>query len=128
MNTTRSVKINFEGDSRDVALKLPATLDGLQAAVISTFSAGLPPRSEGGNAEYDLRFTYKDSEGDDIVFDKDSELCLALRLCPKLEISAATMVNHDVSGFSKRLNRKLFALWRTEALLPSLIGRCNPSP
>jgi len=97
MNTTRSVKINFEGDSRDVALQLPATLDGLQAAVISTFSADLPPRSEGGTAEYDIRFTHKDVEGDDIVFDKDSELSLALRLCSKLEITAITKAKYNVS-------------------------------
>ncbi|CAN0444174.1 unnamed protein product, partial [Ascophyllum nodosum] len=94
-NNARSIKINFQGESRDVTLntKPPPTLAGLQAAVSSTFSANLPPRSRGGAADEDLHFTYKDSEGDDIVFDKDAELSLALRLSPEsLEISAARKV------------------------------------
>ena len=99
-NNARSIKINFQGESRDVTLntKPPPTLAGLQAAVSSTFSANLPPRSRGGAADEDLHFTYKDSEGDDIVFDKDAELSLALRLSPEsLEISAARKVESKVS-------------------------------
>ncbi|CAN0163065.1 unnamed protein product, partial [Scytosiphon promiscuus] len=91
-SSTRSIKIHFQGDSRDVVLKAPPTLAGLQAAVGSTFSVDLPPRSsvEEAPQESDLSFTYKDPDGDSIVFDKDSELQLALRLCPEsLEIFAA---------------------------------------
>ncbi|CAM9442862.1 unnamed protein product, partial [Ascophyllum nodosum] len=102
MANTRSIKINFQGESRDVILNTrpPPTLAGLQAAISSTFSADLPPRSRGGAADdEDLRFTYKDSEGDDIVFDTDAELSLALRLSPEsLEISAARKVESKVSS------------------------------
>ena len=100
MANARSITINFQGDSRDVTLNTrpPPTLASLQAAVSSTFSADLPPRSRGGAADEDLRFTYKDSEGDDIVFDRDAELSLALRLSPEsLEISAARKVESKVS-------------------------------
>ena len=96
----RSIKINFQGEPRDVTLNTrpPPTLAGLQAAVSSTFSADLPPRSRGGAADEDLHFTYKDSEGDYIVFDKDAELSLAFRLSPEsLEISAARKVESKVS-------------------------------
>ena len=99
MANARSIKINFQGESRDVTLNTrpPPTLAGLQAAVSSTFSADLPPRSRGDVVDEDLRFTYKDSEGDDIVFDKDAELSLALRLSPEsLEISAARKVESKV--------------------------------
>ncbi|CAN0131524.1 unnamed protein product, partial [Ascophyllum nodosum] len=100
MANARSLKINFQGESRDVTLNTrpPPTLAGLQAAVSSTFSADLPPRSRGSAADdEDLRFTYKDSEGDDIVFDRDAELSLALRLSPEsLEISAARKVESKV--------------------------------
>ena len=104
MANARSIKINFQGESRDVTLNTrpPPTLAGLQAAVSSIFSADLPPRSRGGAADdEDLRFTYKDSEGDDIVFDTDAELSLALRLSPEsLEISAARKVESKVSSVS----------------------------
>ncbi|CAM9531885.1 unnamed protein product, partial [Hapterophycus canaliculatus] len=56
-----------------------------------------PARSgaEGGSTKSDLSFTYKDPDGDNIVFDKDSELHLALRLCPEsLEIIAACEDDH----------------------------------
>lgn len=87
---SRSIKINFQGTSREVDLPTPATLSGLQAAVASAFKVELPPRSEAGGADSDLSFTYMDLDGDDIVFDKNSELSLALRLCPSpLEVSAA---------------------------------------
>ncbi|CAM9195305.1 unnamed protein product [Pylaiella littoralis] len=97
MNTsttaTRSIKINFQGASRDVEVAADqATLAGLQAAIASAFEADLPPRPGDNEApkDSDLRFTYKDPDGDSIVFDKDWELSLALRLCPiSLEISAA---------------------------------------
>ncbi|CAN0311048.1 unnamed protein product, partial [Scytosiphon promiscuus] len=91
-SSTHTIKIHFEGDSRDVDLPASATLAGLQAAVASTFSVDLLPRSsvEEARQESDLSFTYKDPDGDSIVFDKDSELQLALRLCPEsLEIFAA---------------------------------------
>ena len=100
MANARSIKINFQGESRDVTLNTrpPPTLAGLQAAVSSTFSADLPPRSRGGATDEDLHFTYKDSEGDDIVFDRDAELSLVLRLSPEsLEISAARKVESKVS-------------------------------
>ena len=89
---SRTIKINFEGSSREVSLSTPATLAGLQAAVASAFGVKLAARSRAaGVADTDLSFTYMDSDGDDIVFDKDSELRLALRLCPSpLEISAAS--------------------------------------
>ncbi|CAN0107319.1 unnamed protein product, partial [Laminaria digitata] len=91
MNTSRSIKINFQGASREVDLPTPATLAGLQAAVASAFGVEFAARSEAGDAESDLSFTYMDNDGDDIVFDKDSELSLALRLCPSpLEICAAS--------------------------------------
>ena len=89
--TSCSIKINFQGASREVDLPTPATLSALQAAVSSTFKVELAARSDedSGGADTDLSFTYKDSDGDDIVFDKDSELALALRLCPSpLEICA----------------------------------------
>ena len=90
MNPSRSIKVNFRGASREVVLPTPATLSGLQAAVASAFKVKLAARSEAGGADSDLSFTYMDSDGDDIVFDKDSELNLALRLCPSpLEVSAA---------------------------------------
>ncbi|CAM9248319.1 unnamed protein product [Ectocarpus sp. 6 AP-2014] len=90
--TTSSIKINFQGASRDVNVPVPVTLASLQAAIAAAFDAELPVRSPAGEAakDTDLSFTYKDSDGDDIVFDKDSELNLAVRLCPgSLEISAA---------------------------------------
>ncbi|CAM9172278.1 unnamed protein product [Pylaiella littoralis] len=90
--TTRSINVKFQGASRDVVLPNSVTLAGLQAAIASTFKVDLPARS-GADDEpkhSDLSFTYKDPEGDDIVFDKDSELKLALRLSPSsLKISAA---------------------------------------
>ncbi|CBN74845.1 hypothetical protein Esi_0043_0144 [Ectocarpus siliculosus] len=92
MMTTSSIKINFQGASRDVNVPAPVTLDSLQAAIAAAFDAELPVRSPAGEAakDTDLSFTYKDPDGDDIVFDKDSELKLAVRLCPSsLEISAA---------------------------------------
>ena len=91
------MKITFHGETRDVAVPMPTSLAGLQEAVSSTFSADLPPRSKGGAADGDLRFTYSDPEGDAIVFDKESELNLALRLCPMLEISAAPKAEIKVS-------------------------------
>ncbi|CAM9836241.1 unnamed protein product [Scytosiphon promiscuus] len=98
MTTTQtcSIKIHFEGDSRDVDLPAPPTLAGLQAAVASTFSVDLAPRSsvEEARKESDLSFTCKDPDGDSIAFDKDSELSLALRLCGgSLEIFAARADN-----------------------------------
>ena len=90
---TRKIKINFQGASRDVDLSAPFTLAGLQQAVASTFGTEMPARSGAEEAakDSDLSFTYKDPDGDDIVFDKDSELSLALRLCPSsLEITAAS--------------------------------------
>ena len=101
MNTSRSIKISFQGASREVDLPTPATLSALQAAVASTFKVELAPRSEAaGGADTDLSFTYRDSDGDDIVFDKDSEFSLALRLCPSpLEICAASkQKDKKVSG------------------------------
>ncbi|CAB1110258.1 unnamed protein product [Ectocarpus sp. CCAP 1310/34] len=94
--TTSSIKINFQGASRDVSVPAPATLARLQAAIAAVFEVELPVRSLTGEAakDTDLSFTYKDPDGDDIVFDKDSELNLALRLCPgSLEISAAGKEN-----------------------------------
>ena len=90
--STRTIKINFQGASRDVELSAPFTLGGLQKAIASTFEIDLPARSgpDEPNEDTNLSFTYKDPEGDDIVFDQDSELSLALRLCPNsLEITAA---------------------------------------
>lgn len=95
---TRKIKINFQGTARDVDLPSPFTLAGLQHAIASTFVTEMPARSGADEAakDSDLSFTYKDPEGDDIVFDKDSELSLALRLCPStLEITAAA--NETVS-------------------------------
>ncbi|CAB1101131.1 unnamed protein product [Ectocarpus sp. CCAP 1310/34] len=89
--TTPSIKINFQGASRDVNVPAPVSLASLQAAIAAAFDAELPVRSPAGEAakDTDLSFTYKDPDGDDIVFDKDSELKLAVRLCPSsLEISA----------------------------------------
>lgn len=92
MTTVRSIKINFQDDSRDVDLPYPATLTGLQVAVASTFEVELPVRASSTAADGDLSFTYRDPDGDDIMFDRDSELSLALRLCPEsLEISAAAV-------------------------------------
>ncbi|CAM9248285.1 unnamed protein product [Ectocarpus sp. 6 AP-2014] len=90
--TTSSIKINFQGASRDVNVPAPVTLASLQAAIAAAFDAELPARSPAGEAakDTDLSFTYKDPDGDDIVFDKDYELKLAMRMCPgSLEISAA---------------------------------------
>ncbi|CAN0266282.1 unnamed protein product [Pylaiella littoralis] len=91
--TTRSINVRFQGASRDVNLPTPVTLASLQAAIASTFEVDLPARSGPDDDEpkdSDLLFTYKGPEGDNIVFDKDSELSLALRLCPSsLKISAA---------------------------------------
>ncbi|CAN0463579.1 unnamed protein product [Ectocarpus sp. 12 AP-2014] len=94
--TASSIKINFQGTSRDVNVPAPVTLASLQAAVAAAFEVDLPVRSPAGEATKgtDLSFTYKDPDRDDIVFDKDSELKLALRLCPgSLEISAAGKEN-----------------------------------
>ncbi|CAM9314446.1 unnamed protein product [Ectocarpus sp. 8 AP-2014] len=94
--TTSSIKINFQGTSRDVNVPAPVTLASLRAAIAAAFDAELPVRSPAGEAakDTDLSFTYKDPDGDDIVFDKDSELKLAMRLCPgSLEISAASKEN-----------------------------------
>eukprot|EP00752_Nemacystus_decipiens_P005513 g4988.t1 len=80
---TRKIKVNLEGASRNVDLPHPFTLAALQEAIASSFG-------DKAAKDVDLSFTYKDAEGDDIVFDKDSELSLALRLCPgSLEITAA---------------------------------------
>ncbi|CAN0027689.1 unnamed protein product, partial [Ectocarpus fasciculatus] len=93
MNTsTTTIKINFQGASRDVNVPAPVSLASLQAAIAAAFDVELPVRSPAGEAaeDTDLSFTYKDPDGDDIVFDKDCELKLAVRLCPSsLEISAA---------------------------------------
>ncbi|CAN0092850.1 unnamed protein product [Ectocarpus fasciculatus] len=94
--STTTIKINFQGASRDVNVPAPVSLASLQAAIAAAFDAELPARSSAGEAakDTDLSFTYKDPDGDDIVFDKDSELKLALRLCPgSLEISAAGKEN-----------------------------------
>ena len=122
MTCARSVKINFQGESRDVTLHVPPTLAGLQAAVSSIFSADLPPRSTEvrGAADGDLRFICKDFLGDDIVFDKDAELSLALRLSPEpLEISAARKVESKVSclaeGYSSALLDSLYNTINTDS-------------
>ncbi|CAB1101132.1 unnamed protein product [Ectocarpus sp. CCAP 1310/34] len=94
--TTSSIKITFQGASRDVNVRVPVMLASLQAAIAAAFDVELPARSSAGEAanDTDLSFTYKDPDGDDIVFDKESELQLALRLCPgSLEISAAGKEN-----------------------------------
>ena len=124
MSTSRSIKINFQGTSREVDAPTPATLSALQAAVASTFKVELAPRSEAvGGAETDLSFTYKDSDGDDIVFDRDSELSLALRLCPSpLEICAASkQKDKDVRG--KEICPTLYFL-PLLCVLPTWYCRC----
>ena len=99
--TSRSVKISFQGTSRDVEIPAQATLAGLQAAIASTFKVDLPDRSGAHEAakDSDLHFAYKDPDGDNIVFDKDSELALAIRLCPtSLEIAATGKEPVEVSA------------------------------
>lgn len=109
MTTERIIKVNFQDVSRDVELPSPATLSGLQEAVASTFGIKLPIRSSGIIAHGDLSFTYRDSDGDDIMFDKDSELDLALRLCPGVvEISAAGKVEPKVSDAFARFRLYCF--------------------
>ena len=107
---TRKIKINFQDASRDVDLPSPFTLAGLQEAIASTFGIDIPPRSGRDEAAKgsDLSFTYKDPDGDDIVFDKDSELSLALRLCPSsLEITAAAKETvRDKTLLGRRMKSK----------------------
>eukprot|EP00904_Undaria_pinnatifida_P013925 jgi/Undpi1/9663/HiC_scaffold_27.g12119.m1 len=122
---SRTIKINFEGSSREVSLSTPATLAGLQAAVASAFGVKLAARSRAaGVADTDLSFTYMDSDGDDIVFDKDSELRLALRLCPSpLEISAASkqqVKDVDKPEEAKRLYRRAARNLREYHGVPSM--------
>eukprot|EP00752_Nemacystus_decipiens_P004437 g4050.t1 len=108
--STRKIKINFQGESRDVDLPSPFTLAGLQLAIASTFGTEMPARSLTDEApkDSDLSFTYKDPDGDDIVFDKDSELNLALRLCPSsLEITAAAK---ETAAKKPDPERRLYAL------------------
>ncbi|CAM9555013.1 unnamed protein product, partial [Hapterophycus canaliculatus] len=88
---THTIKINFEGDSREIDVPPSMTLAGLEAAIASAFSVDVPARSgvDEASHESDLSFTYKDPDGDDIVLDQDAELSLALRLLRgSLEISA----------------------------------------
>lgn len=66
-----TIKISFKGISRDVQLSAPVTVRDLQATAASAFELN----------EGTFRFTYRDSEGDDITIAIDSELALALRLC-----------------------------------------------
>lgn len=90
----------FQGVSRIVHLSAAAaTLGGLQAAVASTFGTELSARPGGALADSDLCFTRMDEDGDEVVFNTDSELSLALRLCPStLEISAASKAQSKVRG------------------------------
>ena len=86
MATTRSIKVNFKGDSREVNIALPPTIADLERALSSSaFDAELS--SAVNSCDSKLYFTYRDSEGDEIVFDKDHELDLGLKMCPDLEIS-----------------------------------------
>ena len=63
--------MNSRGASRGILLPTPATIVGLQAAAASSFQVDLPllsttsPSTGPGN---DLSFTFKDAQGDDIVF------------------------------------------------------------
>lgn len=75
-NMSHAIKISFQGNSRVVQLAKPATVDNLQATVASNFEL-----HASGTGSDKLRFTYHDSEGDDITIARDSELVLALRLC-----------------------------------------------
>ncbi|CAN0328611.1 unnamed protein product, partial [Hapterophycus canaliculatus] len=99
-----SIKITFEGDSREIDLPPSVTLSGLQGAIASAFSVDVPARSgvDEASHESDLSFTYKDPDGDDIVLDQDSELGLALRLLRgSLEISASRKQNKDENVAAK---------------------------
>lgn len=103
MSTDRLVKMTFRGVSRNILLPTPATIVDLQTAVASTFGNGSPMRST-TTSPHGLCFTFKDVEGDDIVFDTDKELNLALKVCPKeLEISATTA--SEVRYFVRTMSR-----------------------
>lgn len=86
----RTVKINLDGTSRAVDVPAPPSLAALQTAVCSAFHSEISSSSSvARGGEIKLSFAWTDANGDDVVFDKDSELNLALRLCgDSLEISA----------------------------------------
>lgn len=85
-NTT-IIKVKFQNSCRNVQLPVDTTtVPALLAAVRSAFK--LPDKDAAVVDEISL--TYRDPDGDAITFDKDSELALALRLCPSpLEVTAA---------------------------------------
>ncbi|CAM9804002.1 unnamed protein product, partial [Sphacelaria rigidula] len=87
---TTSIKVKLGDSCRYV--QLPAntmTIAALVAAVRSAFQL-----TDNDAAAQEISLTYRDRDGDDITFDKNSELALALRLCPSpLEVTAALRLN-----------------------------------
>lgn len=80
-----NMKVDFQGQSRNVQLAAPVTVAGLRAAVASEFEI----LNASSSSRDRLCFTYHDSEGEDITIRLDSELALALLLCMgMLEIKA----------------------------------------
>lgn len=85
MSTT--VKVTLQGNTRDIQLSALPTIGGLRTAVVSAFDV---ETTVGNSRSVELCFTYIDDDGDDITFDRDSELDLALQMCQNiLEVKAS---------------------------------------
>lgn len=70
------LKINFQGNTRDIGLFNPVTVARLREDVALMFQPEDEPNVTGR-----LSFTYCDSDGSQVRINTDSELELALRLC-----------------------------------------------
>lgn len=73
-----TIKISFQGMSRDVQFEVPPSLVDLQRVVTSTFKTA---RDNGAHHGDQLYFTYFDGTCGDFTFKTDSELEIALRAC-----------------------------------------------
>lgn len=88
-----TIRVVFDGGSRDIELPMSETLAGLQRTVSSVLRIGdnCLASSQGKDSDppYPLKFTYRDPNWGEFVLEKDSQLALALRTGSEpLEITA----------------------------------------
>eukprot|EP00903_Cladosiphon_okamuranus_P018051 g16612.t1 len=70
--TTHLVKIKLDGDLRIMEIPSPPRFDGLVKAVMEAYAVP-------SGRETELTYTYRDNDGDEVRFDSDAELDLAVR-------------------------------------------------